>query len=354
MSETAGHSELDLMKMGTNFDIAPYNGGDLDGRSGFLKLDLNEKQKNCMSAFVGNIPALASIATMSNAYVIKFPEGISGSLMQYKHGGLGTPIVGENGIVGHASLQSLSSQAIVLGAFTAMSVASGQYFLSEINNKLGKISLSVDKILEFLYGDKRAELLAEVSFTKYAYENYSFIMEYNEQRIATIIGLQEAKKVAIKDLEFYMSDLDSTVGTKDISDISGLVDRAFQIKDSLELSMQLYTMATILEMYYSQNHRQEYLNYIERETNAYIDKCDKRILADFSSLKIHIINFKDKLLSKPIDKAPLENRVDSLIESLSSGEESELRKSIRSTLQSPNQCANYYVTKSGDAYLKLA
>lgn len=86
----------------------------------------------------------------------------------------------------------------------------------------------MDKILEFLYGDKKAELLSEVSFIKYAYENYSSIMGHNEQRVATIASLQDAKKVAIKDIEFYMCDLDSTINSK--SSIDELVTNCISNK----------------------------------------------------------------------------------------------------------------------------
>lgn len=57
-----------------------------------------------------------------------------------------------------------------------MSIASGQYFLSEINNNLSAINQKADKILEFLYGDKKAELMSEVSFVNFAYQNYNSIM----------------------------------------------------------------------------------------------------------------------------------------------------------------------------------
>ena len=74
-----------------------------------------------------------------------------------------------------------------------MAFASGQYFITQVNSELQKINQNIDKILEFLYGDKKAELLSEVSFVKYAYENFSSIMAHDEQRVATIASLQNAK-----------------------------------------------------------------------------------------------------------------------------------------------------------------
>lgn len=49
-------------------------------------------------------------------------------------GGVGSSIVERGkGIVGSASLSSMATQAAVLGVFTAMSIATGQFFLTQIN-----------------------------------------------------------------------------------------------------------------------------------------------------------------------------------------------------------------------------
>lgn len=102
-------------------------------------------------------------------------------------------------------------------------------------------------------------------------------MGHNEQRVATIASLQDAKKVAMKDIEFYMCDLDSTINSK--SSIDELVTNAFQIKESLELSIQLYGMSSVLETYFSQNYDVEFIKYVEQEITSYIDKCEKGFLA---------------------------------------------------------------------------
>ena len=343
------------LKETAGIDIEPYSGGDPDGKSGYKMLPLDETQRMQVTALTGQMPSLAAAGAMTNAYTVRFSEGIQGHLMKYKNGGLGTPVQGADGkILGHASLEQMTTQAAVLSAFNAMALVSGQYFLSEINCKLEKISMSLEKILEFLYGDKRAELLSEISFTKYAYENYSSIMACDSQRFATIVGLQAAKKVAIKDVEFYITDLNSATNGKDISDVVAVVDKAFQIKDSLELSVQLYAMATVLEMYYAQNYDSHYIGYIEKEMKAYIDKCDKWILTDFSSLNAHVLTFKDKLLAKPIDKERLAKRISAEIELHTIGGETALEKSLCAALQAPRKSAEYCIGKNGVVYLKTA
>ncbi len=346
---------IQIAKENGVFEIEPCNTSiDLEHEAGVTKLDLSSSQKIHIGSLLQQVPSLMAAGNMANAYLVRFPEGIPydpSMLMQYKNGGLGTAIMGDNGIIGHASLHSLSTEAALFGAFTVMSVASSQYFLAQINSELKMMNLKIDKILEFLYGDKKAELISEISFTKYAYENYNSIMSHGQQRLATITSLQESKKVAMKDIEFYISDLDSTVKSNDDSDIGSLADKAFQIKESLELSTQLYIMSNLLEVYYSQNFDPDYVHYIEEEISFYIDKCEKRMISSFSVLGIRIRDSKNKLWLK-IDKPYFEKRIGQVVESLSGGEKSTIRKSLNSVLSLSLQKTEYYISNDGDVYLK--
>ena len=138
-----------------------------------------------------------------------------------------------------------------------------------------------------------------------------------------------------------MNDLDLTVNGKD--GIEKLVGNAFQIKESLELSIQLYGMSTILETYFSQNYDTEFIKYIDREMTAYIDKCEKRMLSSFSILKKHIADYKGRWLEK-IDKSQYEKDVCELIDSLNNGEES--------VMSAVSEVKEFYISQSGDVYLK--
>lgn len=338
-----------------NFEIIPCDKMvDVDHDHRFKKLSLTETQKIQMGGLIQQLPIMLAASSLSGAYTIQFPAGISGHLIQYRAGGVGTPIQGAGGkIVGHASLEAASSQTAVLGAFSVMAVVSGQYFLAQINDELKTMNQNIDKILEFLYGDKRAELISEVSFVKSAYQNYSSIMDHEAQRIATLISLQESKKVAIKDIEFYMSDLDSMVNAKSGSDIIPWMEKIFQIKDCLELSMQLYSMSSLLEIYYSQNYEADYISNVEEESVIYIGKCEKRMLGSFSKLSAFIQTYKEGPLRK-IDKPALEKKVNLVIDSYGKGTESEIVKSIRSVVHAPEEKTEYYIASDGSVYLKAS
>lgn len=329
---------------------------DISSGNGFTKLELDSAQKIQIGSLLQQLPYVAAANEIPQLYTVTFPDGISGKLMELKRGGYTTSIVGENGkIKASASLDHLAdrTQVLAFGCFTAMSIASSQYFLKKINDELKIMRVGIDRILEFLYGDKKAELMAEVSFVRYAYENYISIMACDAQRAATIASLQSARKIAMKDIEFYIGDLETTIKGKDGKDISSLAEKAFQIKESLELSMQLYGMSSLLEVHYSQNYDHCYLKYVDNDISVYIDKCEKRMLGNFSSLRTLVDGAKEMPFKK-IAKADILERIDGLVESLGRGEESDIRKSLRNALNATTQKAEYYMTSDGVVYLKTA
>lgn len=325
---------------------------DISQRKEYKKLNLSQAQKIQISGFVEQLPMLVATETMSNAYVLHFPVGINGELIQYKNGGFGTPIVGTDGkMMTHASMEQLTTQAAIMQGLTIMAIVSSQYFLTEINQELKELNKSIDKILEFLYSEKKAELIAEVTFTKYAYENYSSIMLNNEQKMATIGSLQSARKIAMKDIEFYMSDLSDAV--TDTSDLLTTVKKAFQIKNCLELSMQLHVMSNLLEIYYSQNFDDTYIGWIENNVVEYLAKCENRMLSCFSKLSASIHDYKNTPLKK-LNKEELSENVEIVIDTLGTGKESDLRKQFRATLHSIQKDMEYYIDSEANVYLKTS
>ena len=340
-----------------NWGIIPCDMAmDISPANGFTKLELDSAQKIQIGALLQQLPSMAATNQMPKLYTVTFPDGVSGKLMELKKTelvGKTTSIIDDGKIKGTAALNSLDNCTLAMGCFTAMSIASSQYFLKKINDELRMMRMGIDKILEFLYGDKKAELMAEVSFIRYAYENYISIMECSAQRAATITSLQSARKIAMKDIEFYIGDLESTIKGRDGKDISSLVEKAFQLKESLEFSMQLYGMSSLLEVHYAQNYDRSYLKYVDNDISVYIDKCEKRMLGNFSSLRTLVDSAKE-IPFKKIAKADILERIDGLVESLGRGEESDMRRSLRAGLNAATQKADYYMTADGVVYMKTA
>lgn len=336
------------LKAVDGFDIKPCEfKPDLDDKTKFVKLENGSAAKMQISAFMQQMPALAAVAASGDLYIATFPQGVPHTLSKLRDGGYFTAIRGDDGnFAGTAVLHPVSGAAVVAAAFTVMSIATSQYYLTEINGRLNKIGLGVDKILDFLYGEKSAELMSEVMFAKYAYENYISIMAHPDQRIATISGLQGTKKIAMKDLEFYMTDLDSL--SENIGkNISETAERALRLKDSLDLSAQLYVMSGLMEAYYSQNTDENYLSYVEREMTSYIDKTEKHILRDFAKIANPVLACNEKWIKHGIKKS-----IERTMDELSEGGESDLRKSLKEALHSAEKSAEYYIKANGDVYMR--
>lgn len=320
----------------------------------YEKVELSALSKGQISALYQQIPSMVAANTLKDAYyVAKWPDGLPHKLVKFADdSGYMSMVRGEGGkFAAHAHFKPLSTQAVVMMGFATLSVVTSQYFLTEINQKMTKITQSIDQILAFLYGDKKAELLAEINFAKYAYENFASIMTHSEQRAATIQSVQEARKTAIQDVEFYLNDLHTTVQGAKTGDIEKAVDKAFQIRQCLDLSIQLYLTANLLETYYSQNYDSGYLEYVQNDVKDYIGKYEKQLIADFNALKMAISTYKQKIGQK-VDTASLTQKVDGVIAYLMNNECKELEDKFVTSLYSAEKAVEYCIAPDGAIYLK--
>lgn len=339
----------DLTSYG-DFSILPFDIATLNPNQ-YTQLALNTDKSLQLGFIQSQLPNLFGGQIAANAYILKFPKGLPHTLMKLNQGGMGTTLINVNGkIAGTASLYNLNTVGTVATCFSLMSLITGQYYLENIHRDLSMINQKVDKILDFLYGDKSAELLSEISFVNDAYSNFNTIMQHEYQKIATLINLQSSKKVAMKDIEFYINDLEKTVSTptKNRQDFDNLVFDAFKIKDSLELSIQLYTLSNILEVYYSENFEHSYIESVKESINEYVGKCDGRILSSFSHLGGRNGEYKPKLGKKPTDTLT-EERIASVINSYSAIKDS---KNIVNVLDSINSPVEYLLTSDGSVRMR--
>lgn len=346
---------FEVMEAASAFQIEPCDGMvDLENPSRFTKMELSSGQKMQISAFLQQTPQVLAAGTLANVYMVTFPEGLPHTLTALKQGGYGSMIRANGQIAGSASFYPVATQAAALGAFSAMSAVTGQYFLTQINSELKIVNQKLDEILGFLYGEKKAELMAEISFVKYAHNNFSTIMMHEDQRVATIGSLQAAKKVAMKDIEFYLSDLDATAKrkAKDYDDLQDLMDKALRITDSIEMSRQLYVVSSLLELYYSQNYENEYIGYIEADMISFINKCDSRILSGLSTFQGKLTDYKAKPLEKTDDRQKRIDKITIEVEPYKDGNDSPIRKALESSLEALHKKAKYYVDSKGSVFIK--
>ena len=109
---------------------------------------------------------------------------------------------------------------------------------------------------------------------KYAVGNYSTIMLSEPQRIATLTNIQRSKIRAIADIDFYTTELEHRVNTKDAKKNQEPVLIA---KQNLDLSSQLYAISTIMEVYYAQNWNAVYLESVLAEADLLLGHTKNKI-----------------------------------------------------------------------------
>lgn len=329
---------------------------DIDSRSDYIKLDsIDSSLTNLNSAF-GQVPQLLAIDTLSSAYICRFPEGITGKLTELQQGGFGSMIRGSNGkYVGSASfIPVASTEVILLKTFSLMSFATGKYFLTKIDKDLKALRGGIDDVLDFLYGDKKAELISEANFLKYAYENYVSIMEHESQRIATLAGIQSARKTATQDIEFYINDL-TKLSDKDSKDVEKYIERAEQIRNSLDFSLQTYVFASVMEIYYAQNSDKAYLTYCENDINQYIKRCENKINSCYSIIKGRISGKNNnkiiKLGSSSQSSSEMQS-INTILQAYEEGNDSKLKLIVSDTLNAITKPSEYYISSKSEIYLK--
>lgn len=320
-------------------------------KEGFKKMKLSSGQKMGISVMVSQLPAAVSEGVLSKSYIVKFPEGLPHTLAKLKQGGLSTIIHDGKSIVGQASLFSTEGVAAVTGIFSFMALLSGQYFLKEINRELKGLNSKVDKILEFLYGDKKAELMSEIHFTNYAYSNFSSIMQYEQQRVATLANLQNAKKTALKDMDFYLYDMISLgrEKMKTFNEFEASAEKAFQTKECFDVSMQLYIMTSLLEIFYSQNFDEGYREFVYDEICSYVDRYYDEIDNIFTKLKSQSFN-----IGKGLNQYQKRFKIGNELEAIAKDSDyvSSLKSDIFGLFHGYDQYNTFYIEADGDIYIQ--
>ena len=354
---------IDSLKTVGNFDISVCDSVQhIEENPKYKKIELSKGQKMQLNSLINQLPAImaldnmAALSSMPKLYSVTIPDGLPYTMMVMKNGNMTSVLRDQNGLFrGYANMAeynapaNLALSSTVIGAFSAMSLATGQYYLNQINSELDKIKMGMDAILAFLHGDKKAELMSEISFVKYVYQNYNAISSSEAQRIASISGVQQAKKVGMKDCEFYIADFESAIENR--NDICATVNNALRICDSLKLSLQLCTMGSILETYLSQNFDPNYIRYIENDMSLYIDKCEKVMLGGLSTLIAHVRNAKE-LPIKKIPKEKLIADISEVLDTLKESGESPLKKTMREGLRLADSQKTYYLSANGEVYIK--
>lgn len=120
--------------------------------------------------------------------------------------------------------------------------------------------------------------------------------------MATISSIQQAKKIAMKDIEFYIKYLESKIESNAKQKFDTLVklkdEEIIPNADNLEMSLQLYCMSSIMEVYYARNFENTYVEYVENNINDYVDYCSKNERSFFDKMDGYFKSKVQKIKSK--------------------------------------------------------
>ena len=326
---------------------------DFGDTSRFRKIEFPEQAGLTANSLLQLLPASAASDVASKTYILKFPEGVQGTLLHLRQGGYATTMVDSTShFSGTASLHPVDPASVALfNVFSVTSFATGQYFLSDISSKMSEINRKLDDVLTFLEDSKRTELLSELTFVKYAVKNYSTIMLSEPQRIATLTNIQRSKIRAIADIDFYTTELERRVSAKDAKKNPQTVLNA---KQNLDLASQLYAISSIMEPYYAQNWNDSYLKSIREEADLLLGYTKNKISDAIGPYAKDIREaHKDTRFKKtPIPFTSLEGKILTISDALTNQVRSPLVVTIENALHEPMCPFELYLTHDGSVYQK--
>lgn len=318
-------------------------GINLNDKDAYVELELTDRDEMKLAKLVESIPAFAEMMEKGLGGIISLPDGISKMSAVLAEGIISSALLGQMAALGGAN---------VLGAFSMLTIFTGQFFLLSITKEFEKINQKLDEILTFLRNEKESSLLSEVNFIKYACDNYSFIMPNEPQRIATIANIQQAKKVAMKDIEFYLRNFDNIVEkSKQIGNVSDLqkeINNLTEIEERLDFALQLYIMSSLMEVCYAQNYERKYIGNIKTYVEEYVHACTKKMWEGYSTMKGYLGEPKNNRKDKETYKECLKvvgikiGSVDKKYQDMCDRAYEVLEKST--------QEAEYYIKKERDKY----
>ena len=273
--EIATPDYLEPLGVKVSTDLSLYK----DNKTGYIKLE--NEMVGRINSFMQYLPDLIgdanAIINSGDVYRVIFDS--NGVLQKSaKHPGDFLPhMVGSDGrIMEVGRLQKLSmAPQVVNGIFSVMSMVTGQYFMTQINNHLSQIEERVASIQEFLENDKKSKLQSEEEFLKATQKSLLFILENEYQKQSTIASIQKIRIDSLAGVNFYRMQIESSLNTSDKKDkIEDVVKNVYNTCCSIYeywYSLYLYCFAVYLEPVVAENYNSEYLNMLKDDI---FEKCE--------------------------------------------------------------------------------
>lgn len=197
-------------------------------------------------------------------------------------------------IKNNASLSVSNAPQIALGVFNALSMVTGQYFMSQINGKMALLKEGVDRIENFLDAAQRSKLKAACQEMEDIINRSEFILGDPSQLQTTVDQIHAIQRTAQESIFFCQEQIKTVQNTLKKEDKDEVItEKLITIGKYLaqyHMSVQLYSVATLLEVQVRELDD-------AAEIKAYRNQMNERIITyktDFTECSANISRYLDE------------------------------------------------------------
>lgn len=170
-----------------------------------------------IAPFFHTVTQTIETANTSNLYQCIFPNGVSGTLAQFKDGSgnMGT-IIDKNGIVGQARWikpdsipQTIKTQMPLDPATMCMAVA-----MMNLNKKLDSITSTQQLLVESIEQERKSQLLADLNILAEIAGEYKYYWDNDNHLTSSLTQVKEIKRNSKKELISYREKIENSLDKK--------------------------------------------------------------------------------------------------------------------------------------------
>ena len=271
-----------IISINENGDDKMMNNKSIDGAINVTNLDATSqtaKIEGCeldvSKEIINSLKMLAKSLTEENGndFLLELPEGLSVALSK-------------------VLLNSLEKGNPWVGIVSLVSVAACKYFFS-IHSQLEDINKKLTEIIDFLATDKLCELVSQLKFLQFYYNNYEYIVTNEKECSATIVQIQSTKKIALQNVLFYEKYLSRHLHNASNSK-NALIDEAKSFLENAEnyrYSAEVYCLSQIMELIFSQNYNKNLIQNVKKEISEIIKTVNMNLSESMGAMK-RVLNSK--------------------------------------------------------------
>lgn len=318
MSETSKDNPMQgIVNEEYGITILPYDGEDNCADDEYIKIDKDSFAR--FSAGLHELPqVLKSIydqSLVTGTYRVVYDKGLGVLQHSAKNPDLFraniVKVGTNNDITGQALLEKLSPtkamkvSQIALSAYTLASIATNQYFLARIDNKMESIEAQVGQLQRFLEIDKQSQLWAEGKFLKQTSENIKYMVNDDSYCKATLVNVQAVRLSALSNIRMYyeqLQDLKKALDEKDDDKKTGSkLDKYKGYLPKYWYSVYLYETSYYLEVYLSGISDPNFLSKVKEDMSEIRNQFEE----SYQMYSTEINNYIDTVKSLKANTLPL-------------------------------------------------